>query len=114
MTPSLLLRYIPQLYFIQPFNFIFFFFTLENLIPLVDVVFISKDFAQHNGLESKEETFEKYIKLCKENSILICPWGEDGAIAGTTDGRTHTSNIFPPEMVLDTLGAGMPNFTTVK
>ena len=79
------------------------------LIPLVDVVFISKDFAQHNGLKSKEETFETYIKLCGEDSVLVCPWGEDGALAGTTDGQTHNSNIYPPDKVIDTLGAGTFN-----
>lgn len=36
----------------------------------------------------------------------MCAWGEDGAAAKSGSGDVVTSPIFPPETVLDTLGAG--------
>lgn len=46
----------------------------------------------------------KFLCFCR--AIVICAWGEDGAIAGTSDGQTYISPIFPPERVIDTLAAG--------
>ena len=38
---------------------------------------------------------------------VICPWGEQGAAARRKDGSvTVTSPAFPPEVVVDTIGAG--------
>ena len=39
---------------------------------------------------------------------VICPWGEDGAVAITNCDRPElvTSTAFPPAKVVDTLGAG--------
>ena len=39
-------------------------------------------------------------------ATVICPWGEDGAMAMTSEGQKSTSPAFPPERVIDTLGAG--------
>jgi len=37
---------------------------------------------------------------------VICAWGEDGAAAKTPSCDTVTSSIFPPNVIVDTLGAG--------
>lgn len=39
-------------------------------------------------------------------SIIICPWGEEGASASGRDGKVIHSPAFPPANVVDTLGAG--------
>lgn len=40
------------------------------------------------------------------SATLIIPWGEDGAIAKPKNGDVVKSPIFPPDKVVDTLGAG--------
>ena len=40
------------------------------------------------------------------SSTLICAWGEDGAAALTQGSSLVTSSIFPPDSVVDTVGAG--------
>ena len=40
------------------------------------------------------------------SATLICAWGDDGAAALTQGSSPVTSSIFPPESLLDTLGAG--------
>lgn len=42
--------------------------------------------------------------LCR--SIVICPWGEEGASACSLDEDIVHSPAFPPVTVVDTLGAG--------
>lgn len=39
-------------------------------------------------------------------SLVICPWGEKGASARLKEGKIVSSQAFPPEHVVDTLGAG--------
>ncbi len=39
-------------------------------------------------------------------ATVICAWGDDGAIARTSDGKTYSSPIFSPQRVIDTLAAG--------
>ncbi|XP_041336606.1 ketohexokinase isoform X2 [Pyrgilauda ruficollis] len=63
----------------------------EELLPLMGrghVVFISKDLARHFG------------------ATLICAWAEEGADALGPDGELLHSDAFPPETLVDTLGAG--------
>lgn len=45
--------------------------------------------------------------LSSQSAKIVCPWGEEGAIA--VDIKTDTSYIakaYPPENVIDSLGAG--------
>lgn len=46
------------------------------------------------------------INLCPFRGAIICPWAEKGAIARTPYGAIVQSSAFPPEKVIDTLGAG--------
>ncbi|VBB31960.1 unnamed protein product, partial [Acanthocheilonema viteae] len=53
--------------------------TLENAIPIVDVVFVSKDFARKKGFQNKEEAvFGIQQKYGASRAIVICPWAEQG------------------------------------
>lgn len=40
------------------------------------------------------------------SAVLICAWAEDGADALGPDGHLVHSDAFPPETLVDTLGAG--------
>ncbi|KAL3990437.1 hypothetical protein ACH3XW_31775 [Acanthocheilonema viteae] len=75
--------------------------TLENAIPIVDVVFVSKDFARKKGFQNKEEAvFGIQQKYGASRAIVICPWAEQVLIF---------KNFFCYSFIhscYDTLGAG--------
>lgn len=56
------------------------FATMEQNIPLSDVIFVSKDFARSKGFLNKEEAVVGIQEqFGSPNSTVICPWGEKGA-----------------------------------
>ncbi|XP_072433962.1 ketohexokinase isoform X3 [Chiloscyllium punctatum] len=82
--------------------------TREELYQLFghgDFVFISKDVARHFGFNSASEAVKGLYNRVKPGAYLICAWAEQGADAMGPDGVFH-SNAFPPEKLVDTLGAG--------
>ncbi|OWF52136.1 ketohexokinase-like [Mizuhopecten yessoensis] len=79
---------------------------LDSLIQYADVVFISKEKADDERLFSKEDVVRAYIKKCKAGAVVVCAWGDEGAAALSGDGLLCTSPVFPPETLVDTLGAG--------
>ncbi|XP_067890147.1 ketohexokinase isoform X1 [Heterodontus francisci] len=82
--------------------------TREELYQLFghgDVVFVSKDVARHFGFNSAAEAVKGLYSRVKPGAYLICAWAEKGADAMGPDGVFH-SNAFPPEKLVDTLGAG--------
>lgn len=82
---------------------------LLELVPLADVVFVSKEHAKFNGCDGPEEAVRKFSDLAGPMSGLtvVCPWGEAGAWAGVCgDEAILHSPAFKPEKVVDTLGAG--------
>ncbi|XP_072332486.1 ketohexokinase isoform X7 [Scyliorhinus torazame] len=68
-------------------------------------VFVSKDVARHFGFNSASEAVKGLYSRVKPGAYLICAWAEKGADAMGPDGAFH-SNAFPPEKLVDTLGAG--------
>ncbi|NXU94793.1 KHK Ketohexokinase, partial [Xiphorhynchus elegans] len=106
----------------------------EELLPLMgrgQVVFISKDLAQHFGYHSAPEAlqglrgriqsgYEGFVEgrgsggctVCPTptslpfRATLICAWAEKGADAMGPNGELVHSDAFPPETLVDTLGAG--------
>lgn len=44
--------------------------------------------------------------VCVFRAVLICAWAEEGADAMDPDGTVLHSDAFPPEKLVDTLGAG--------
>ncbi|KAM3620875.1 uncharacterized protein V6R79_003182 [Siganus canaliculatus] len=79
---------------------------LYQLFPHGDVVFISKDVAVHFGFNSAEAALRGLYSRVKPGAVLVCAWGEKGADALGPDGSVIHSDSFPPEAVVDTLGAG--------
>ncbi|XP_067326487.1 ketohexokinase isoform X1 [Anolis sagrei] len=79
---------------------------LYQLLSHGDVVFISKDVAKDLGFSTAREAVLGLRSRVKEGSTLICAWAEKGADAVGPDGVLVHSDAFPPEKVVDTLGAG--------
>lgn len=79
---------------------------LDTLIDSADYVFVSKEYCMSRGFHTKEDAVNGLIQRCKKGSTIVCPWGEQGAMAKTYDGQTYNSPAFPPEKLMDTLGAG--------
>ncbi|XP_026162922.1 ketohexokinase isoform X2 [Mastacembelus armatus] len=80
--------------------------TLYQLFPHGDVVFVSKDVARHFGFESAEAALRGLYGRVKQGAVLVCAWAEKGADALGPDGLIVHSDAFPPETLVDTLGAG--------
>ncbi|XP_033917054.1 ketohexokinase isoform X1 [Melopsittacus undulatus] len=76
------------------------------LMGLGDVVFISKDLAQHFGYRSAPEALQGLRSRVQPGATLICAWAEKGADAIGPGGELVHSDAFPPETLVDTLGAG--------
>ncbi len=104
---------------------------LERLIPLGDVVFVSKEIARAHGARDMlqacdlittdahyssildDEGFSCFQALeilggkVKPGATLVCPWGECGAAGVDGSGQLARSPAFPPpEGLVDTVGAG--------
>lgn len=87
----------------------------ENLllIKYTDVAILGRDYAEILDCYDKKTAIFKMKKLTIEDErykndkiLLICPWGSDGAAALNETGEYYESQCFPPEQVVDTLGAG--------
>ncbi|XP_077095123.1 ketohexokinase isoform X1 [Siphateles boraxobius] len=79
---------------------------LYQLFPLGDLVFVSKDVAQHFGFDSAAAALKGFSGRLRKGATLICAWAEKGADAIGPNGVVIHSDAFPPEKLVDTLGAG--------
>ncbi|XP_056624241.1 ketohexokinase isoform X2 [Triplophysa dalaica] len=79
---------------------------LYQLFPHGDVVFVSKDVARHFGFDSAAAALKGFSSRLRKGATLICAWAEKGADAMGPDGTVIHSDAFPPEKLVDTLGAG--------
>ncbi|KAG5336273.1 KHK Ketohexokinase, partial [Acromyrmex heyeri] len=77
---------------------------LLNLLSYVDVAFIAKEFAEYLGFSNMNEVIHNIGQDSK--GTIVCAWSEEGAIARTPCGSIVQSPAFPPQKVIDTLGAG--------
>ncbi|XP_042681966.1 ketohexokinase isoform X1 [Centrocercus urophasianus] len=69
-------------------------------------VFISKDLAKHFGYNTAAEALRGLRGRVRPGAIMICAWAEEGADALEPDGTLVHVDAFPPERLVDTLGAG--------
>lgn len=98
-----------------------------SLVNFADVVILSKDFAKHLGYQNKITAVNSFRQLTRSrfvfasrlasraiqsceivfcSNIIICPWGTDGVAALDCDNNLLTADAYPPETVVDSLGAG--------
>uniref|UniRef100_A0A915BYH4 Carbohydrate kinase PfkB domain-containing protein n=2 Tax=Parascaris univalens TaxID=6257 RepID=A0A915BYH4_PARUN len=82
--------------------------TMERAIPLVDVVFVSKDFARCKGFTDKESAVDGIGKLFDvTHSTIICPWAEKGAAGRVFGDKMISVEAFKEGgFAIDTLAAG--------
>ncbi|XP_049956070.1 ketohexokinase-like isoform X2 [Schistocerca serialis cubense] len=76
-----------------------------EVMPLADFVVVSKDFARVHGYNSMPEALDGLYGRLKPGATLVVPWAEEGAAARGPEG-VFFSPAFPPDRVVDTLGAG--------
>ncbi|XP_044867578.1 ketohexokinase-like isoform X1 [Mauremys mutica] len=79
---------------------------LYQLFGYADVVFVSKDVAKDFGFHSAPEAVKRLRSRVRPGATVICAWAEAGADALGPDGELVHSDAFPPETIVDTLGAG--------
>ncbi|XP_043285436.1 ketohexokinase-like isoform X2 [Venturia canescens] len=79
---------------------------LLDLLPYADVAFISRDFAESRGYSNMGETLKNMGRDVKSGAVIVCAWGDRGAMAKTPNGTIVQSPAFSPPEVVDTLGAG--------
>lgn len=77
---------------------------IEALLPLPDIVLCSRQYALARGHPSASDLLEALPR--RPGQALCCAWGSEGAWAIGEDGRRHHSPVFPPPVLVDTVGAG--------
>ncbi len=81
--------------------------NIETLIAGTDYIFLSKEFSKTQGFPDMLSAVNGVAhKWADKKSIIICAWAELGASARLADGTIVQSPCFPPEKLVDTLGAG--------
>ncbi|KAM5126288.1 ketohexokinase isoform 2-T2 [Mantella aurantiaca] len=81
----------------------------EDLFQLFqhgDLVFVSKDVARYLGYNSAAEAVLGLYPRVQQGAYLVCAWADQGADAVGSDGQVIHSPAFPPDTIVDTLGAG--------
>ncbi len=77
---------------------------LDQLFPLADVIMFSRAFALQRGFENAEQCLRHFAEQWPDKR-LSCTWGGEGAWALQSGTLMH-SPAFPPEQLVDTIGAG--------
>ena len=77
-----------------------------KLLSIGDVVFLSKDFAKFCGYKSAEDAVKDFHGKLSRSATVVCAWGTAGADGISPSGTHVHSDSYPPEKVIDTLGAG--------
>ena len=78
---------------------------LDALLPMADLILCSKAYAGHHGFDGPHAFLEQQHKQLPGKDIVLA-WGDAGAYGVDAAGKTCESPAFPPEKVVDTLGAG--------
>ncbi|TNF33349.1 MAG: ketohexokinase [Gammaproteobacteria bacterium] len=76
---------------------------IDSLIPLADVIMLSRPFARGRGFDSAEACIQHFAELHPDKRFT-CTWGTEGAWGW--DQQLLHSPAFVPVQVVDTLGAG--------
>lgn len=77
---------------------------LDALLPLADVLLISRPFAESRGFSTPQQCLQ-YFSQRFADCIISCSWGDQGAWLYDTRQIIHQA-AFPIAQVVDSLGAG--------
>jgi len=75
---------------------------IEQLFDIPNILMFSQHYAQSHNFSNATSL----LSSLPSNTIASCAWGKDGAWAIAQQGQMIHSNAFPPEDLVDTLGAG--------
>lgn len=78
---------------------------IESLFGEANVLIFSRDYAGHAGFTSPETLVDAMTVRFPEAAV-ICTWGDRGAWGCAPNERPFHIPAFPPERIVDTLGAG--------
>lgn len=78
--------------------------ALEPLLPLADVLLISRPFAESMGFSTAEQCLQHFSQRYPD-AIISCSWGDQGAWLYDRQQIIHQPAV-PVEQVIDSLGAG--------
>lgn len=78
--------------------------ALEPLLPLADVLLISRPFAESQGFTSPQQCLQHFSQRFA-NAIISCSWGDQGAWLYNKQQIIHQP-AFAVTQVVDSLGAG--------
>lgn len=78
---------------------------LANVLHMTDFILASRALAVAWG-EKEPREFLHTLRRHASQATLIAAWGADGAYALDQYGAMHHCPAFPPEIVVDTVGAG--------
>ncbi len=76
---------------------------IEALLPFPRLIVFSRAYVE--GLGEGPEAFLRRMRALAPQALLACPWGEEGAY-GLEGPKMIKVPAYPPERVVDTLGAG--------
>uniref|UniRef100_A0A7G3A8N4 Putative carbohydrate kinase n=1 Tax=Lutzomyia longipalpis TaxID=7200 RepID=A0A7G3A8N4_LUTLO len=78
-----------------------------DLAELAHIVFLSRIYAEKE-LQAKDMTsaLTSLRKRLQNKCKIICAWGSEGSAAMDVNGKIYCAPSFPPEKVVDSLGAG--------
>ncbi|MDT8386137.1 MAG: PfkB family carbohydrate kinase [Thiogranum sp.] len=77
---------------------------IERLFTGPDLLLFSSALAAHNAMEPDE--YLRQVAAVAPQTSLACTCGARGAVALDRLGQAHHSKAFPPESLVDTVGAG--------
>jgi len=78
---------------------------IEVLFGMADILIFSRDYADHEGFESAEALIEA-VRVRAPGAAIVCTWGDQGAWGCSVGGSLFHVAAFPPDRIVDTLGAG--------
>jgi hypothetical protein len=83
--------------------------TLAELLPLAHIVFVGKDFALLQGARDCMEACKIMQEKVQPGTLIICPWGEQGAsycVLSPPEDKTSIIKIdaVTPKKIIDSLG----------
>jgi len=76
---------------------------LDQLLPLADVIMLSRPYAEAHGFASARECLEYFSR--NHQGILSCTWGQQGAWLYSR-GQMYHAQAQTTARIVDTLGAG--------
>lgn len=77
-----------------------------KLAEFADYVFLGRDLSLFLKFDDMKSSAYGFRKLTKKINTIICPWGSKGVAVLDSNNQYFECKSYPPESVIDSLGAG--------